>query len=205
MKSLKKYFTVMLFAMMGFMAYAADTKLDYSALGTEFTPENSVVILYVGFQFSDSSEFYQINPDYPPNHFRWEEKSGCTAPMVPGSCYIKAQADVEKGSWAGSPSIAYSLPIVYLNKEPTEKWVNGIRITVPSKPGLYVSYAQLDMEALKGSIVIGNPTNDTNEWKKSKFACNYIQKYFKNCAKIYEGTPWEPLINEYVKEWTYEK
>ena len=201
MKSLKKYFTVMLFAMMGFMAYAADSKVDYVALGTEFTPENSVVMIFVGYY--GNSDFYQINPEFPPNHFQVKEASGCTVPLVPGSCYVKASSDMS-GSWTGSPSIVYSLPIIYLNKEQDDKWQLGLKVTVPSEPGLYVYYAHLDMESMKDRayIMIGDPDADPHE---SRFICNRMVKYFQNSAKLYEGTPWEPLINEYVKEWTYEK
>ena len=48
MKSLKKIIAVMSLSAVCFMVFAAKPKVDYAALGTENTPENSVVMIFAG-------------------------------------------------------------------------------------------------------------------------------------------------------------
>lgn len=200
MKSLKKIIAILFIFAISFTAFAAP-KVNYAELSKENTPENSVVMIFVGYGDFD---LYQINPEYPANYCSVKQSSGCTTPLAPGSCYINCVPDITKTSWLGAPSITDSLPLAYLNAPQTDKFRRGVRISVPTEPGLYVYYVQMDIDAIKesGAIVIGKMTNDIEERKQSSMYRNAYLKIFKNCAKLYAGTDWEPLINEYVEEWT---
>ena len=199
MNSFKKIIAGLFVSAMCFMLFAAKPKNVYAELGTEYTPDNSVVMIFAGY---DGFALRQINPDFPPDVFTVSYDSGCTQPMLPGSCYMKTAFSVA----GGYPCITDSFIYPYLNTDQnTDKFIDGLRITVPTKPGLYVYYVQYDIdEVKKNSIIIGNADsmNDVEAWKNSSIARNTIKKIFEKSAKLYAGTAWEPLINEYVEEWS---
>ena len=39
-------------------------------------------------------------------------------------------------------------------------------------------------------------------YKNYSIAYKKVTSRLKNLAKMYEGTEWEPLINEHIKEWS---
>ena len=203
MTSFKKMIAGLFASAMCFSFFAASSKIDYVKLGTENTPENSVVMIFAGY-----NEFAvrQINPEFPVNKFKVKEDSGCTPPLVPGSCYMIHSYDVPvKGKAPGLPCMGYLWTISLNAKEP-EHFGYGTKISVPTEPGLYVYYVQYDIDAIKDSnrIIIGNVDNmnDLDAWKKSSVVRNKMKKIFEKSAKLYAGTEWEELINEYVKEWS---
>lgn len=202
MKSFFKYAVALMVSSLMFFS-CATTKIDYAAMAEEHTPENSVVLIYLN---QGDYDLVQINPEFPADRFTVNDEAGCTKPLAPGSCYFKTIIDdtIEDFAWTGTPCIGDSLPLVNLNTTQTEKFTRGRRITVPSKPGLYVYYPQYDIDAIKNSntIVIGKLTNDIEEWKKSSITRNAMRKRLQKCAELYAGTAWEPLIQKYVEEWT---
>ena len=204
MKSFLKHAVALMLSSVIFLS-CATTKIDYAAMSQELTPENSVVLIYPEPNELDY-DLVQINPDYPADRFTVLNDAGCTKPLVPGSCYFKAFNDdmIERDYCAGTPCIADSMPLSYLNAEQTKKISVGRKIVVPSKPGLYVCYPQYDIDAIQESdaVVIGKLSNDIEEWKKSSLVRYVYRKRFQKCAKLYAGTAWEPLIQKYVEEWS---
>ena len=202
MKSLLR-FTVaaMLSAVMFTSCLTTGGTAAFAEKAEEMTPENSVVMIFV----NQNLDLVQINPAYPAGKTSTGTKIGSvTEPLVPGSCYMIYYPNLEKITWAGIPSINDSLPFAYLNSTQTDKYNYGRRIEVPSKPGLYVYYPQMDIDAIKasGALVIGKLTNDIEEWHKIPMYRKSMQKCFEKAAKAYAGTAWEPLIDEYVEEWS---
>ncbi|MBR1536650.1 MAG: hypothetical protein IJ630_06915 [Treponema sp.] len=182
----------------------ASTDVDFTELGMEKTPENSVVMIFVSF-YGGGLELVQINPAYPAGKASATDKNGgATEPLIPGACYMIYYPYLEETPWAGIPSIENSIGFAYLNEKQTDKLSLGHRIEVPSKPGLYVYYPKIDIDAIKESnaIVIGKLTNDMEEWHKIPSYRNRIRKCFEKASKAYRGTAWESLINEYVEEWS---
>ena len=182
----------------------ASTDVDFTELGMEKTPENSVVMIFVSF-YGGGLEMVQINPAYPAGKASATDKNGgATEPLIPGACYMIYYPGLEKTAWAGIPSIDGSIAFPYLNATQTDKMTYGRRIEVPAKPGLYVYYPEIDIDAIKESnaIVIGKLTNDMDEWHKIPMYRKNIQKCFIKASKAYAGTAWEPLIDEYVEEWS---
>ena len=70
MTSFKKIIAGLFASAMCFSFFAASPKIDYVKLGTENTPENSVVMIFAGY-----NEFAvrQINPEFPVNKFEVKE------------------------------------------------------------------------------------------------------------------------------------
>ena len=203
MKYFKKIIAVMAFSAVCVMVFAASKKIDYAALGTENTPDNSVVMIFAGY---DDFAVRQINPKFPVNKFEVKADACCTPPVVPGSCYMIHSFETPlKGKHWGLPCMGYAWT-VSLNAKQPEHFGYGTKISVPTKPGLYVYYVQYDVDAIKnsGGIVIGNldKMNDLDAWKESSIVRNKMKRIFEKSAKNYAGTAWEPLINEYVKEWS---
>lgn len=182
---------------------AAPPKVDYAALGKENTPENSVVMIFVGVQ--RNFDLMQLNPKFPADHICVEKASGCTTPMRPGSFYMVDEISYRTTAEFGSPSLARSLPLPYLNGKEPEYFGPGTRIAVPEKPGLYISYMVMDAEDLErlkkiGFKFIGAATS-VEELKKSSIDRFFIKNILKKAAAKYAGTPWEDEINKSLKEW----
>lgn len=179
----------------------ASTKVDYMAESAEKTPENSVLMIFIG---QASFDLYQMNPAFEPDKIPVVEASGCTTPMQPGSCYIVTEQDDRmKMKWLGAASVPDSLPLSYLNAAQTDSFTIGRKIIVPEKPGLYVEYLMVDVEKAKenGAIVIGGQYNTVEKWKESGFIRRFVRRRLEKSAKAYAGTAWEPLIREQIEEW----
>ena len=207
MKSFVKLFGVVTLCSTLFIGCATTSggPSPMAEIAAERTPENSVVMIIF---YNDDFDLVQLNPAYGPDNFTVKANSGATPPLKPGSCYMKVRVCYnDRGSYIGLPSIYDSLPFAYLNGRQTKNFRTGTKINVPKEPGLYVYYPNIDWDAIKasGALVIGKATNDIDEWKKSSMYRNYFRKHFENCAKLYAGTAWEPLIEEYVEEWSDEE
>ena len=202
MKSLFRFTALALLSAVMFFSCATSGVSD---VAEKMTPENSVVMIFVSFSTSRDYEMVQINPAYSAGKSKIVAKNGgATGPLVPGACYMIYYSDFGKLLWTGAPSITDSISFAYLNGSQTDRIRSGRKIEVPSKPGLYVYYPEMDIDAIKnsGGIVIGKLTNDMDEWHKIPMYRKTIQKCFIKAAKAYAGTEWEPLIEEYVEEWS---
>ena len=62
----------------------ASTKVDYLAESEEKTPENSVVMIFVGLYNGDYN-FVQLNPEFEPDWIEFSYARPWTTPMAPGS------------------------------------------------------------------------------------------------------------------------
>lgn len=206
MKSLLRFTVAAMLSAVMFTSCLTTGGTALTEKATEMTPENSVVMIFVEFDaYSTDTHLVQINPAYPAGKASASAKNGgATEPLVPGSCYIIYYPALEKITWAGIPSIDGSIAFPYLNATQTNKMTYGHRIEVPAKPGLYVYYPEIDIDAIKesGALVIGKLTNDMEEWHKIPSYRNRIRKCFEKASKAYAGTAWEPLIDEYVEEWS---
>lgn len=192
MKSLKKFIALPFVFAISFTLFAAAPKVDYAALSEKFTPENSVVMIF--FQQNDF-DMYQMNPEYAQNKIVLKQSDGCTTPMEPGSNYLIFVKDVTGSTnWIGTPSIPATLPLPYLNYAKST-FFSGSRITVPTKPGLYLQFFAIENDEKSQNATL-------EDYKKSKIARNFILSRLKKTAKLYAGTAWEPLINEHVEEWS---
>ncbi len=180
----------------------ASTKVDYAAKAEKNTPENSVLMVFVGL--GTRYELSQINPDFPAECIPINEVNCFTTPMKPGSCYLvhKLVAN-ENSSWYGITSMTGSLPFTYLNGSEPKNFGRGSRIVVPKKTGIQMNYLLIDVEALKasGAMVIGKPAATVEEFQKSSLGRRQIRKALKNAAKQYAGTAWEDEINKELEEW----
>ena len=204
MKSLLRFTVAAMLSAVMFTSCLTTGATALTEKATEMTPENSVVMIFVSF-YGSGYDMVQINPAYPAGKASAEAKNGgATEPLVPGACYMIYYPGLEKTAWAGIPSIDGSIAFPYLNATQTNKMTYGHRIEVPAKPGLYVYYPEIDIDAIKESnaIVIGKLTNDMDEWHKIPMYRKNIQKCFIKASKAYAGTAWEPLIDEYVEEWS---
>ncbi len=191
MKSLRRFIAVLFVSSVSFMAFAAAPKVNYAALSEEYTPENSVVMI---FMQQNDFEMYQINPDFDQNQISIKQSEGCTTPMQPDSTYLILMNSVAGNTnWYGTPSIVGSLPLPYLNYTGST-FKSGYKLTIPSKPGLYIQYF-----GLEGNDDSMNATKE--DYKKSTIARNFILSRLKKSAKLYAGTAWEALINEEMEEW----
>lgn len=206
MKSLLRVTVAAMLSAVMFVSCATTGAAALTEKATEMTPENSVVMIFVElYAYPSDTHLVQINPAYPAGKVVASYKNGgATEPLLPGACYMIYYPDLEKVTWAGIPSIDGSIAFPYLNATQTNKMTYGHRIEVPAKPGLYVYYPEIDIDAIKESnaIVIGKLTNDMDEWHKIPMYRKNIQKCFIKASKAYAGTAWEPLIDEYVEEWS---
>ena len=206
MKSLLRVTVAAMLSAVMFTSCATTGAAALTEKATEMTPENSVVMIFVElYAYPSDTHLVQINPAYPAGKVVASYKNGgATEPLLPGACYMIYYPALEKVTWAGIPSIDGSIAFPYLNATQTNKMTYGHRIEVPAKPGLYVYYPEIDIDAIKESnaIVIGKLTNDMDEWHKIPMYRKNIQKCFIKASKAYAGTAWEPLIDEYVEEWS---
>lgn len=203
MKSIKRFIAVMIVSTVSFMAFAEPPKVDYAALGNENTPDNSVVMIFVGLQ--KNFDMIQLNPKFGPDKIRVEKASGVTTPMKPGSYYMVDEMFIDKTAKSGSPCLSKDLPLPYLNGEEPFYFGTGSRIMVPSKAGLYISYMLMDEGDIKlqeklGVTFIGAATS-VEDLQNSKVDSFFIRKILKKAAEQYAGTPWEKVINDSIEEW----
>lgn len=183
MKSLKKVIAGLFLSVLTLSLYAAP-KTDYLALGTESTPENSVVLIYMG---DSSTLYFQVNPEFKHNTIDATSRIYCTVPLEPGSCYIKNMVDTLMYT-AGALSVPSEVSFIhYLNSSNITS-----RIVIPTKPGLYLFDGKDYFSEADQDEIFEKLTKSRTDRKAFKSLVN-------KAAKLYEGTDWEPLFDDLIE------
>ena len=205
---MKKFWsTVAVFASAVLFFSCGSTKVDYQARAQESTPENSVVMIFMGIQSGMDYDLSQINPNFKPNWIPIDDSRYVTTPMEPGSCYIvnRLTKDLRgyERRYGGLPSLTDSLPFAYLNEKAPKHFGAGTKILVPDEPGFYIQWLFIDVQKMKddGRIVIGKAADSVDDYKNSAIGRFYVRGRLKKAAKKYAGTAWEAVINKELEEW----
>lgn len=169
----------------------ADVKEAYKKAAESLTPENSVVIVgRVGFIDEGAEAFYaQVDPKYPKDAQPIVDGYIVSKPVVPGSTYVLA-------------NIPWTYDNGYTLYEGMIPNTSRFLIKVPEKPGIYylgwysaweiASYENGEIDYLEGDLEYY--ANEGEDKKLVKMLNKFLMSY-------YEGTCWEPEIQENAKKY----
>lgn len=172
----------------------ASTKIDYQALASENTPENSVVVVLIGADWFRDMNYVQINPSCPHDKFVFKSSFRVTPPLKPGSVYISAlnEKDFDFFDFPGVNTEQYN---VMNNPKPASQY--GQKIYAPKKPGLYFTYYNENPSAY-----YENPLEIKKIYDEYKITSvfNRQMRETKSASKVYAGTAWESVFNKAFEE-----